>query len=328
VTGNPGVTVIMGVYNGEEFLEESVESILRQSYPNFEFIIVDDGSTDKTDALLRQYADQRVRIISQERQGLTKTLIKAAKEARGTFIARQDADDVSAPDRLEKQVSCLECDAGNGLVGTWASIIDYDGTKIGECHYETDALNMHKQLMLCNQFVHGSLMFRASAYENIGGYREEFKYAQDYDLALRIAEKWKLENLDEELYGHRLRKNMVSLANNLEQSRYRDLARQLAVARKFGGLDDIENGESVSCLLRKIPGETSSRSYLHSYDARYTHLCLRSGQLRKARTTLADQLRQNPFNAKLYLQFGLTYLGPARAGRAIEFLDWLRKKRV
>ena len=122
---NPKVTVLMSVYNGEKYLQEAIDSILEQTFKDFEFLIINDGSTDKTGEILESYHDLRIKIINNEKNiGLTKSLNKGLKLARGEYIARQDADDISMPERLEKEVEFLETHQDYAVVGAFAKIIN------------------------------------------------------------------------------------------------------------------------------------------------------------------------------------------------------------
>ena len=124
------VTVLMSVYNGEKYLSQSVESILNQTYENFEFVIIDDGSTDNSYSILKQYASQYSQIVlikNEKNLGLTKSLNLGLKIAKGKYIGRQDADDVSHPERLEREIEFLEDHLDHAAVGTFVKILDKDG---------------------------------------------------------------------------------------------------------------------------------------------------------------------------------------------------------
>jgi|Deesub1362A_J573_1020465.scaffolds.fasta_scaffold00600_5 glycosyltransferase involved in cell wall biosynthesis len=200
---NPTVSVIMSVYNGEKYLRQAIESILNQTFSDFEFIIVDDGSTDKTPEILKDYAkkDLRLKIVkNRKRIGLTKSLNEAIKQAKGKYIARQDADDISLPERLEKQITFLEKNPSYGAVGTSAAIIDKNGRIIKKAMVPKSWLVIKQILKFGNCFVHGSMMFKKQDYIKAGGYRTPFALAQDFDLWLRMSKIKKMKNLRECLY--------------------------------------------------------------------------------------------------------------------------------
>ncbi len=201
------VSIIMGVYNCEDILGRSLESVLAQSYSNWEFIICDDGSTDNTYKVLKSYSDldDRVKIVRNvENLGLAASLNKCLKLSSGEYIARQDADDLSLPDRLSKQVEFLELNHDFDFVGTKVIYFDNFGdwgkSNTIQCPEKED-------LVYGPPFCHPSVMFRARCLNDIGGYRvSKMTYrSQDYDLWFRLYSKgYKGYNLDEPLFKYRL----------------------------------------------------------------------------------------------------------------------------
>ena len=189
----PIVTVLMSVYNGEDYLRESVDSILGQSYEEFEFLIVDDCSTDGTGNILYDYAssDSRVQIIKNEtNKGLPYSLNIGLARAAGAFIARQDADDLSAAHRLQMQVALFEQRPELVAVGSWFESLDGSGTPYGWSQPTDTTPSVREQLIEgTNPLAHGSVMFRKAAVLNLGGYDERFWYGQDFDLWLRLFAK-------------------------------------------------------------------------------------------------------------------------------------------
>jgi len=190
----PEVSVVMSVYNGADTLPSTIGSILSQEDVDLEFIIVNDGSTDGSDVILEQYAaqDNRIKIISQHNQGLTKALINGCAVAHGKYIARQDAGDISLPGRSRKQLDRFSSYSKAVLVSCGTRFVGPEG----ECLYDiiqtdTDAANGLNSLNpkhIRGPSHHGSAMFLRAAYEKIGGYRPEFYFAQDLDLWTRLIE--------------------------------------------------------------------------------------------------------------------------------------------
>jgi glycosyltransferase involved in cell wall biosynthesis len=199
----PVISVLMAVHNGEKFLAKAVESILDQTFGDFEFLIVDDGSVDNSKAMLSTYAarDARVRIISQSNQGLTKSLNIALQSARGEFIARFDADDISLPRRFEQQVSALRSDPSLVLIGSEVELITDDGLFLGVRAHATNHREIRKRLLLGDgsALTHPAVMIRQSSLKAIGGYDETFPVAQDLDLFLRLSEIGGVSNLADTL---------------------------------------------------------------------------------------------------------------------------------
>lgn len=197
----PKVTVLMAVYNGERFVREAIESVLRQTFQDFEFLIVDDGSTDRSREVILSYHDPRICLLANERNlGLTASLNRGLAQARGTYIARQDADDVSESARLERQVACLDARTDLALLGTWYRKIGESGALLGKRRLPVDHVRARWCLLFFCPFVHASVMFRRSlVIDRVGLYDESFAYAQDYDLWSRTAELLPVANLPEYL---------------------------------------------------------------------------------------------------------------------------------
>ena len=199
--GPPQVSVLMSVHNGKRFLPEAVDSILAQDFRDFEFVVVDDGSTDDTSAILASYADHRVvRLHNPIRLGLAASLNRLLGVARGEYVARQDADDMSYPTRLSRQVGFLDSHPFVGIVGSWREQIDGQGCTLDVRKLPCDDLGIRVHLPWGGPFTHGSVMVRAALLHRLHGYREMFDTSQDYDLWLRLAECTQLANLPEALY--------------------------------------------------------------------------------------------------------------------------------
>ena len=228
----------MSVFNGERYLRESADSILRQTFSDFEFIIVNDGSTDGSPDILAEYArqDGRIRVIDQENQGLTRALIRGCAEARGRYIARQDADDVSEPRRLRKLTGLLDGDPGLAFTSSWGRFVEPGGAVCGEVIRPADGTEATHVLLHCRQgpSAHGSVMFRKDSYERVGGYRPEFYYAQDSDLWLRLALVGKIAYAQQFLYTHRVAPEGISFARRGLQCRFAELGQACHAARLRG----------------------------------------------------------------------------------------------
>ncbi len=201
----PRVSVVMPVYNGERYLREAVESILNQTFSDFEFIIIDDGSSDISADIVRSFRDERIRFNQQENQGLAATLNRGIEVARGEYIARQDQDDISLPERLAKQVKYLDSHPECGMVGTWAEIY-LEEKKTERAHrHPSDNITLQYELLFNNPFVHSSMMLRKSALEQVGRYStdRERQPPEDYELWSRIARNYEVANIPEILQIYR-----------------------------------------------------------------------------------------------------------------------------
>ena len=220
----PRVTVLMSVYNGEKYLREAIDSILGQTFKDFEFLILDDGSTDSSAEIIRSYSDPRIRLIQNEKNiGLTRSLNKGLKLANAQYIARMDADDISLPERLEKQTAFLFKNLGYGVVGSSYYHIDGSGKRGPLIRVLTKNSEIQKELKKKNWFGHGSVMMRRDAVLEAGGYDERYKYAQDYDLWLRIAKAYRLANIEQPLYCWRVTPFCISERKKAEQKHYANL---------------------------------------------------------------------------------------------------------
>ncbi len=201
---DPAVTVLMPIFNAEAYLEEAIESILAQSYRDMEFLVVNDGSTDRSEEIVRRYRDPRIILVTQPNKGLVAALERGLQEARGRYIARMDGDDRSSPERIERQVAFLEEHPAVGLVGTGAEIW-VGGARSGREHRhpESDPL-LRFELLFDNPFVHSSVMMRRDVLLKTGGYRpgDQF-FPEDYDLWSRMADVSKVANIPEILHIYR-----------------------------------------------------------------------------------------------------------------------------
>jgi len=201
------VSVLMPVYNAEAYLAEAIESILLQSFTDFEFIIIDDGSTDSSLTIIEKYAkkDKRIKVITRSNQGLIKTLNQGIALTTGRYIARMDSDDVSLPLRFEKQVEYLKKHCECVATGSISQLIDSAGDVIGVMgglltHDEIDSAHIKGQ---GGAIVHPSAMIKKEAILQIGGYLDDYPHAEDLDFWLRLAEVGELANIPEQLFLYR-----------------------------------------------------------------------------------------------------------------------------
>lgn len=231
----PAVSVVMSVFNGDRFLTEAIESILKQTFRDFEFVIINDGSTDRTASILTSYekSDSRVRVYDQENKGLIASLNRGCGLAHGKYIARMDADDVSMPGRLERQVRFLENHRGVGLLGGAAEIIDYQGRWLSLVCPLLDDQSIRDALRSFSfPIFHAAVVMRKQTFDEAGGYRAQFMHAEDYDLWLRIIECWKVANLPDVVLRKRTHSEGVSVRNLRQQSLSALAAHGLSSARQ------------------------------------------------------------------------------------------------
>jgi len=228
---NTFISVIMSVHNNEKLLESSIESILNQSHKNFEFIITDDFSTDKTSKILEHYKrlDKRISIIrNSSNLGLTKSLNNMLHISKGEYIARQDGDDISFTERLEYQLIFVK--DNNFKVCSAASINMQTSKKI---HYISSFLPKRFVMKFKNPYVHGTLFIERKTFFDIGLYNENFIYSQDYELMSRlISKKIKIGYLRKPLYNLNM-KNNISVNFSEKQKYYADCVKNNLIPQKI-----------------------------------------------------------------------------------------------
>lgn len=226
----PAVSVVMPVYNTERYLKYALQSVAAQTFEDFEFIILDDGSTDASVHIIQQYAenDERIRFFPLEHRGYVSLLRRGLNHCRGEFVARMDSDDISLPQRFEKQVNFLRANADVVAVGSQITVIDPYGSCVEKpvhklCHEEIE-----KELLngVGWALVHPTVMMRREALMKVGGYREDLMVSEDLDLFLRLAEFGKLANLPDVLLQYR---------QHLQSVNYTKYEQQKAVKRQIVG---------------------------------------------------------------------------------------------
>lgn len=243
------ISVILPVYNGSKYIEESISSILEQSIENFELIILNDGSTD--DSLqkceLFKKRDSRIKVINQSNIGLTKTLNKGIKLSTGTYLARQDADDISRKDRFENQLSWIKEKNSRVLCGTNTTIIDKDGKEKKNKIISFKHKNIIEKFEYTNCIAHSSALFLKSAAEEVGNYDENLTYSQDYDLWWKLSTIGEIGNLKEKLVI--LRETIDSISHKKSSDQFKDFINS---ALKYFAIKNNINGVKLSSNIEHI----------------------------------------------------------------------------
>jgi glycosyltransferase involved in cell wall biosynthesis len=262
----PLVSVVLPVYNGARYLRAAVESLLGQSLQNIEIIIINDGSTDQTQEIINELMrDPRVRTEYQSNRGMAQARNRGIALARARYIAAHDDDDISLPDRLQKQYTFLEQAPDCGMIGAYMELIDEAGRVFRSPGVQTDPHTLKvvmvepARLLERNHFVHGSVMMRKSACEAAGNYRDEFLLADDYDLWLRIAEKYPVGNLADVLYQYRDHPESISKKNVQLLQVYTQIAIGLARERQESG-SDLLMREGTSAFWDKYGAQLKAGS--------------------------------------------------------------------
>jgi glycosyltransferase involved in cell wall biosynthesis len=302
----PKISVVMSVYNGEKHLRESIDSILNQTFTDFEFIIINDGSTDHTKQILESYSDPRIRLFHQKNIGLTKSLNRGLNVANGEYIARQDADDISLPNRLEIQLQSMRSNRSLVLVGSFVHVINSHGRKLHLIKYPTHSDQIRDSLLERSCFCHGSVIFDKGLVNRLGGYCEEFKYAQDYDLWLRVSEHAEVSNIASPLYKLRFDSDSITFNKRMEQHVCSEVIKKIAKKRRnlANGNIDLTELETISDKgfktfwnNRKFFGDIS-KGYLW-----WGNMLFQGGDFKSAKKLLTKALVYCPLNSKYWVLF-------------------------
>jgi glycosyltransferase involved in cell wall biosynthesis len=223
----PSITVLLPVYNAEPYLAQALQSVLAQTYGDFEVIVVDDGSTDGSREIITRYAreESRIRVIARENRGLVQSLNEGLSQATGEYVARMDADDVCLPERFSKQVTFLRTNPDHVVVGSSFIYIDEHGAETRRHACFVNDVTIRHALPVEGSIRHPSAMLRTRALLEIGGYSDHYFAAEDYDLVRRLAHVGQLHNLPDVLLHYRESPTRVSSTHARQQRRSADLIR-------------------------------------------------------------------------------------------------------
>lgn len=268
------VSVVLTVYNGEKYLPAAIESVLQQSYKDFELIALDDGSTDGSLRILQEFAtrDTRVRVFSRENKGVARSLVEAMGHARGKLVARMDADDISYPDRLASQCAFFSQHPDAVAIGGAAQMIDKDGSPI--CQYFPHQEDASLRSMLpVSPFVSPSVMFKRDAYNKVGGYPEKMKWGgEDVILYGKLARVGNIYNMPNVLVQYRLVPGSLSR----KSAGFRRILSDLILQELSGRpIDDAQ-----LLVLQEAFVQISAHQAHHDYLFEIARLCLWSGSNR------------------------------------------------
>lgn len=249
----PKISVIMSVFNGSKFLDASIQSVLDQTFKEFEFIIIDDGSTDDSLKIIRSFEsiDSRIKVISKSNEGLAKSLNIAIGIARGDYIARMDADDISYKNRFKTQYEFMQENKSVDLCGCSIDIINEQGNVTAEKIQMLDFHEILKKRFFQSPILHITFFGKKSFFEENNGYREEFKYAQDYDLVMRgIDAGAKVCNINHKLVQYRDYQQKIEPIKFIQQFRMTELIIRLSKEREQIGKEESNLNSEILSIMK------------------------------------------------------------------------------
>jgi glycosyltransferase involved in cell wall biosynthesis len=298
----PVVTILMPAWNASRFIGEAIQSVLYQTFTDFELLVVDDGSTDDTASVIKQFTDTRIRYIYQSHQGIAYALNKGLEEAKGIFIARFDADDICMPYRLSLQVKFLLDDPRYVLCGGNAEYISESGehlfnfTCIGHSHEEIEKLLHHN----C-PFIHSSVMYWKDAVMKAGGYSPHAHNFEDYLLWIKLSAHGRYANLDEQLIRVRFNPASVTIDEKWRGFRFRQLKKKII---KKGSVTPKEGEELLSIIKNQDTQKIKQGAYYALCGKKFL---VNNHQPSKARTYFSKAIFTHPFRWDNYALYMLSY---------------------
>jgi glycosyltransferase involved in cell wall biosynthesis len=310
----PEVSVVMSVYNGAATLEETLSSVRSQTGCEFEIIVVNDGSTDGSGAMLDEWSrrDSRIRVFHQSNCGLTLALVRGCEQARGEFIARQDVGDTSLPGRLAVQTEMLKKDPRLAFVASHHQLVGPRGETLADPETGSDASSDLLQSRDGSRHAsprHGTVIFRKSAYLQAGGYRPEFYFAQDVELWSRLIEIGALAYAPQVLYRAKFDFGSITARHRAAQEKLRSLAVEATSLRRAGKseADVLRRARAV----RPAPNTGAQSSRLRATEvaaAYFVGSCLAQRRNPRARAYLIQALRRDPLHLRSWYKLLLSVL--------------------
>lgn len=326
----PKVSIIMPVYNAEKYLQEAFQSILFQTFDDFELIIVNDASSDSSPEILHGITDPRVRVVTHEmNKGAAESRNDAISMAQGEYIAIMDADDISLPNRLDSQVRFLDKHPDIALVGCGIyDTIDEEGHILLTSRLPQDNDLIQKTMIERWCFLHPSIMFRREVVERVGLYRKDFEPAEDHDFILRILDHYKAHNLNERIVQYRINPTSLSIVGHNYINELGMVAMRMALKRRQGHDENLQVELAEVKLKRKknVPGIIMRTLYawldsFYTSNRYYGFGCkqLFAGNIKHARHCFIRSLKTNCLFIKSWICLCLSYL-PSRAFDTVRFM--------
>lgn len=308
------VTVLMPAYNAGAYIAEAIDSILNQTMPHFELLIINDGSTDNTGVIIDSYKDERIVVITRENQGVASALNLGLQHAKGKYIARFDADDVCFPDRLRKQMDFLERYHDHLAVGSDAIYISEHGETL--CHFHCAYHNneqLKKHLLTHCPFTHSSVMYRKDEVIYCSRYDEHAHNMEDHLLWVQLSKLGKFCNIKEPLIKVRFSPSSVTIDEKWRGKQFRELKRRIL---RRGSITEEEGNNLLSIIQKQNIHSIKSGSYYALCGKKFL---VNNHQPDKARTYLRKAIHASPLRWDNYALLLASFF-PAT------FLKWLHQK--
>lgn len=295
------ISVLMPCYNAAAYLSEAIQSVLSQTFREFELLIVDDGSTDNSVEIIRSFKDERICLIQQSRQGIAVALNLGIKQAKAPWIARFDADDICSPDRLQKQYQFLIANPGYIVVGSTADYVDKDGNYVFT-HFPVAASNREIKGLspaIC-PFIHASVMFRKESIEEIG-YDLNAHSFEDHLLWLQLRSKGKMHNMPDRLLFVRINPRSLTIDEKKRTREFRRIKTKTLNDRYIS----VEDGQKLLDIIKSQNTGSIKQGAYHSLLAK--KFLWNNYDPPMARSNMKIAIRLNRFDIRDYLLFILSY---------------------
>ncbi len=296
----PTVSVLLPVHNAGRYVAETIASVLGQSYRDFEFLIIDDGSTDRSldEINVAVGQDPRVQVLSQANAGFARTLNRLIAESTGKYLARIDADDIAEPTRFERQVDFLDEHSPCVLVASAITQIDQDGDPYAVVRYPTDPVEIEQNLLRGNAcIIHPSVMLRRSAVEQVGGYALDVPVVEDQELWFRLARVGELAIIDEPLTRYRIHADNMS---------FRQIPAAVEAYNRMIRVAYQDRGLTTEPPQNRVP-ENDDLAWQR--ERRWAWTAIESGYLGTARKHARRLLMRHPNSIDCWKLFAFAYCG-------------------
>ena len=322
INSEPLISVVMGVNRDDGNLYKSINSILNQTYTNLEFIIINDGSSEKVSKIVNKINDERIILLAQEKIGLTACLNAGIDKSKGDYIARQDAGDFSKKNRFFEQIKFLQDNPNISLCGTWANEYSNSGTDLGPTVFPVADQEIKKDILFQNTFCHGSIIIEKKVLTSLRGYRNEFIRSQDYDLFLRVIESHNVANINKILYSRIVSHDSISFLNKNSQNEYAKIARLCYDARQLNNQEPLHLIGNIKKDSFKI---TSSRRLKSIYNFYCGRRLYSNQKMKQSRIYFLHAFMSYPLTVKNIIYIILTFL--PNSFRLILDRVWLKSKK-